>query len=58
MIVKDTIQNEVLPQNREELVKTIQKAWKEVFLEMIEVLLGSMPYCIKSKLIVVILDSG
>jgi len=41
-IVKDTIPNEVLPQNKEELVNTIQKAWEEVSLKMIEVLFASM----------------
>jgi hypothetical protein len=46
-IVKNTIQKEELPQNKEELVNTIQRAWEEVSLEMIEVLLASMPHCMK-----------
>jgi hypothetical protein len=45
--VKDTIQKEELPQNKEELVNTIQRAWEEVSLEMIEVLLASMPHRMK-----------
>jgi len=47
-IVKDIVQNEVPQQNQEELVKTIQRAWEEVSLEIIEVLLASMPYCMKA----------
>ena len=48
MVLKDTIQKEELPQNKEELVNTIQRAWEEVSLEMIEVLLASMPHRMKA----------
>jgi hypothetical protein len=34
--VNDTIQKEELPQNEEELVNAIQRAWEEVSLEMID----------------------
>lgn len=47
-IVKDTIQKEELPQNKEELVNTIEKAWEEVSLETIEVLLSTMPHRMKA----------
>lgn len=47
-IVKDTIQKEELPRNKEELVNTIHRAWEEVSLEMIEVLLASMPHRMKA----------
>jgi len=40
----------VLPQNKEELVKTILKAWEAMSLEMFEVLLASIPYCMKAKI--------
>jgi hypothetical protein len=46
--LKDTIQKKELPQNKEELVNTIQRAWEEVSLEMIEVLLASMPHRMKA----------
>ena len=46
-IVKDTIQTEELPQNKDELVTAIQRAWKEVSLEMTKILLASMPHCMK-----------
>jgi len=36
-------------QNKEELVNTIQRTWKEVFLEMIEVFLASMSHCMKAN---------
>ena len=43
-IVKDIVQKEVLPQNKEELVNTIHRAWEEVSLELIECILASMPH--------------
>ena len=46
--MKDAIQNEVLPQSKEELVNAVLRAWKEVSLEKIEVLLASMPHCMKA----------
>ena len=49
-ILKDTIQQQVLPQNKEELVNVIQKAWKKVSLEIIEVLFSSMPYHMKAMM--------
>jgi len=47
-IVKDTNKKEELRQNKEELVNTIQRAWQEVSLEMIEVIFASMPDCMKA----------
>jgi hypothetical protein len=38
----------VLLQNKEELVNTIQRIWEEVSIEIIEVLLASMPYYMKA----------
>ena len=47
-IVKDIVQKEVLPQNKEELVNTIHRAWEEVSLELIECILASMPHRMKA----------
>ena len=47
-IVKDIVQKEVLPQNKEELVNTIHRAWEEVSLELIECILASMPHYMKA----------
>ena len=46
--MKDAIQNELLLQNKEELVNTILRAWKKMFLEKIEVLFASMPHHMKA----------
>jgi hypothetical protein len=45
--MKDSVENEVLPLNKEELVNAILRAQKDVSLEMIEVLLANMPQCMK-----------
>ena len=47
-IVKDIVQKEVLPHNKEELVNTIHRAWEEVSLELIECILVSMPHRMKA----------
>ena len=46
-ILKDAIQKESLPRNRDELVKTLQRVWEEVSLQIINVLIASMHFCIE-----------
>jgi len=52
-IVTETNKKEELSQNKEELINTIQGAWENVSLEMIEVLLASMPHRLKAVMQVV-----
>ena len=42
--LKDAIQKESLPRNRDEVVKTLQQVWEEVSLQTINVLIASMPF--------------
>jgi len=46
--VKDIVQKEKLPQNKEELVNTIQKTWEKVSVEMMKVLFANMPHRMKA----------
>ena len=43
-ILKDVVQKESLPRNRDELVETLQQVWEEVSLQTINVLIASMPF--------------
>ena len=43
-ILKDVVQKEFLPRNRDELVKTLQRVWEEMSLQTINVLIASMPF--------------
>ena len=43
-ILKDAIQKESLPRNRDELVETLKRVWEEVDLQTINVLIASMPF--------------
>ena len=49
-VVKDLIQNQTLPRNKKELVKTIQWAWKDMSQETIDVLVANM--CARMKAII------
>ena len=43
-VIKDVVQKECLPKNKEEFIKTIQEAWEEMSLEILETLIASMPF--------------
>lgn len=47
-IVKDSVQKEALPKNREELIETIQRAWEGVSEEILGTLISSMPCRLKA----------
>ena len=43
-ILKDDVQKESLPRNRDELVETLQQVWEEVSLQTINVFIASMSF--------------
>ena len=43
-ILKDVVQKESLPRNRDELVETLQRVWEEVSLQIINMLIASMSF--------------
>ena len=47
-ILKDVVQKESLPRNRDELVKILQRVWEEVSLQTINMLITSMPFCMEA----------
>ena len=38
----DPVQNGPIPQNQEELIESIEQAWKDISKEIIEILIASM----------------
>ena len=48
MILKDFVQKETRPNNKDELIKSIERAWKAISMETLEILLASMPYRMKA----------
>ena len=47
MILKDHVQNRTLPNNKEEMVKCIERAWEAISMETLEILIASMLHQIK-----------
>ncbi|CAA9501973.1 MAG: hypothetical protein AVDCRST_MAG96-2018 [uncultured Segetibacter sp.] len=47
-IVKDSVQNDVMPRNKDELVESVQRAWEGISMEILEVLIASMPFRMKA----------
>jgi hypothetical protein len=43
-ILKDHIQNKSIPKNKEGLVESLQRAWKWVSIDMLDVLISTMPH--------------
>ena len=52
-IVKDSVQNGPIPQNQEELIKSIERAWEGIYEEIIEILIASMPQRMRAVIDVV-----
>lgn len=48
MILKDFVQNETRPNNRDELVKSIERAWEAISMETLDILIASMPHRMKA----------
>ena len=44
MILKDRIQNDIRPNNKQELVESIERAWEAITMETLEILLASMSH--------------
>ena len=44
MILKDRIQNDTRPNNKQELVEKIERAWEAITMETLEILLASMSH--------------
>ena len=44
MILKDHVQNETRPNNRKEMIKSIERAWEAILMETLEILIASMPH--------------
>ena len=44
MILKDHIQNDTRPNNKQELVESIEWAWEAITMETLEILLASMSH--------------
>ena len=58
MILKDFVQKETTPNNKDELIESIEQAWEAISMETLEILLASMPHRMKAiiNVGVVILD--
>lgn len=48
MILKDFVQKETRPNNKDELIKSIERAWEAISMETLEILLASMPHRMKA----------
>ena len=44
MILKDRIQNDTMPNNKQELVESIERAWEAITMETLEILLANMSH--------------
>ena len=48
MILKDFVQKETRPNNKDELIESIEQAWEGISMETLEILLVSMPHRMKA----------
>ena len=48
MILKDFVQEEARPNNKDKLIKSIEWAWEAISMETLEILLASMPHRMKA----------
>ena len=53
MILKDHVQNRPRPKNKEEMIQSIERAWEDISMETLEILIASMPCRMKA-----IIDAG
>ena len=48
MILKDHVRNGIWPNNKEEMVKSVEQVWEAISMETLEILVTSMPHQIKA----------